>query len=125
MQSHDDRSRTTFGKRRLLKAAPGLQAEPSIERTGGARPRRPAGPLPWALRVAGLVGILAVTAASQLARLNRSDDRPAVTALAAAAHPAESGSADPETTGALASVPSARSTRLDPCRAPEADRLRP
>ena len=126
MQSPDERSRTTFGKRRTGEAAPGAQAGPrtgsTAARVARAEPRRSAGPLPWTLRVAGLVGIVAVIGAYQLARLSRPDAPTPGTALATAALPPM---AEPETTGAIAAARSARTTRLDPCVAPAGDRLRP
>lgn len=129
MQSPDDRSRTTFGKRRTVETAPGAQAGAqagsqvgsTAARVARAKPSRTAGPLPWALRVAGLAGIVAVIGAYQLARLSRPDAALPGTALATAALPPM---AEPETTGALAAR-SARSTRLDPCAVPAVDRLRP
>lgn len=109
MQSPDDRSRTTFGKRRAPDAVPDLP----VRREARVRSGRTAGPLPWALRMAGIVGIVGVIVAYQLARLNRPD----VVALATA-----TSLSDPETTGAIAS---ARVTRLDPCGLPATDPLRP
>lgn len=122
MQIPDDRSRTTFGKRRAAEAAPGAQAGPSVARVARARSGRTASPLPWALRMAGLVGVVAVIAAYQLARLSQPDAALARTALAAATLPPVT---EPETTGAIAAARSARSTRLDPCLAPANARLRP
>ncbi len=76
MQSPDDRSRTTFGKRRTVETAPSAQAGSQVGsagrldcRAGRARQAEPdSGPLPWALRVAGLAGIVAVIGAYQLPR---------------------------------------------------------
>ncbi|MEE7503623.1 hypothetical protein MMR14E_10010 [Methylobacterium mesophilicum] len=44
MQSADDRSRTTFGKRRAPAAAPDPRAGPTVARAPRVRPRRNAGP---------------------------------------------------------------------------------
>ncbi|XYD08640.1 hypothetical protein R1A27_27400 [Methylobacterium sp. NMS12] len=130
MRSPDDPNRTTFGKRRTLVAAPdpqagsqaGAQAGSTSARAARAKPIGAAGPLPWALRVAGLVGIVAVIGAYQLARMSRPDVAIPGAALATAALPP---TAEPETTGAIAAARSARTTRLDPCFAPATDRLRP
>lgn len=125
MLSHDERSRRTFGRRRIPEGMAGLPASLPGPASHPARPRRAAGPLPWTLRMAGLVGILTVVAAYQLARLSRPDAAPTAAAVAALAGPAHPGIADPQTTGALAASEFARSTRLDPCLVPASDRLRP
>jgi hypothetical protein len=109
MHNPDDRSRTTFGKRRAPDATPDLPVRQEVRVRSG----QTAGPLSWALRMAGIVGIAGVIVAYQLARLSRPD----VAALATA-----TSLTDPETTGAIAS---ARITRLDPCGLPANDPLRP
>ncbi|MEE7460085.1 hypothetical protein MFUR16E_01345 [Methylobacterium fujisawaense] len=140
MQSPDERSRTTFGKRRTGEAAPGrdvllqLSLDPSVVSVR----RGPVSDIPNALTLdlqtqAGIVRLIALrdecqmTAQAEQAGLvpvHRSTFLRATpgTAVATAAL---APMAEPETTGAIAAARSARTTRLDPCVAPAGDRLRP
>jgi hypothetical protein len=106
MHSREDRGVQPFGRRR-----------PTPEGPDRERPAPAAGALPWALRVSGLIGLVAVLAAAQLARWSGPAEAPVSVALTAGRV-----LEDPETTGA---IPAARATRLDPCRAPAAAHLRP
>ena len=125
MQSRDDRGALPFGKRRPQDWA-GERSFPAttagIARAPELSRERPAGSLPWALRMSGFVGLLAVLAVIQLARWSQLDETPARVALAARAIPG-----DPETTGALPApvARSAQATHLNPCLAPAAGHPRP
>ena len=125
MQSRDDRGTQPFGKRRPLDwaggpAAPAATSE--IASPDALGRGRALGPLAWALRVSGFVGLLAVVAVTQLARLSESDGAPTRVALAVRPVPG-----DPETTGAIPSAVarSAQAIRLDPCLVPVAAHPRP
>ncbi|MCJ2050927.1 hypothetical protein [Methylobacterium sp. J-070] len=117
MHRGDDRGVRPFGRRR----PPDGQAGPHAAAASPDRaaPARVAGPLPWALRMAGFVGLLAVIAALQLARLSQPDEGAVRLALDAPRAPV-----DPETTGAIA-ADAARAARLNPCLVPAADAVRP
>ena len=112
-----ERSQKPFGTRRPA-------AEP--DRSTRTHPAtsiaqtRPAGSLAWALRISAVVGLLALVATHQLARLSQAG--PASVQLALAG---QGLTADPETTGSLAPAGAARVTRLDPCLLPALDRHQP
>ncbi|EIZ83032.1 hypothetical protein WYO_4325 [Methylobacterium sp. GXF4] len=112
-----ERPTKPFGTRRpaAFDAAPGATPEP---RAGGAA--RPAGSLAWALRISGLVGLLALVATHQLARLGQTIPAPTQLALGGRGVPA-----DPETTGSITAAGAARATHLDPCLLPALDRPHP
>jgi hypothetical protein len=94
-----------------------LGAVPDSHAGGSARP---AGSLAWALRICAFVGLLAIVATHQLARLSQTAPAPARLALGGRPVPA-----DPETTGSIAAAGAARATRLDPCLLPALDRQQP
>ncbi|MGU3663674.1 hypothetical protein ACLBX9_05735 [Methylobacterium sp. A49B] len=106
MHSRHHRGVQPFGRRRPTSEDPDL-----------GHPARAASALPWAVRVSGLIGLVAVLAAAQLARWSVPAEAPPAITLAAGRVPE-----DPVTTGA---IPAARATRLDPCLAPAAAHLRP
>jgi len=132
MHSRDDRGVQPFGRRRPPDGStgPGGLRTSDLVRSdvpGSDVPGsdlgsvgRAARPLAWALRVSAGVGLLAVVATMQLARLSGSDETPVRVTLNAAAVPA-----DPDTTGAILPAGAARATRLNPCLVPAADHLRP
>ncbi|SFL76890.1 hypothetical protein [Methylobacterium pseudosasicola] len=111
-----ERTTRPFGTRR-----PGVEAETGApSKPGASAPARPAGSLAWALRISAFVGLLAIFATHQLARLSQADPAPAQLALGGRALPI-----DPETTGSVTPAGSARATRLDPCLLPALDRQHP
>jgi hypothetical protein len=119
MQSRTDRGVPTFGKRRPPDGT-GEHASPlrSVERPD---PGRSATLLPWALRVSGCVGLLAVVAISQLAHLSDSHLSAPDDEAGRIAQAARFGLTDPETTGAIpsaATAEAARAVQLNPCLVP-------
>ncbi|QEE39422.1 MULTISPECIES: hypothetical protein [unclassified Methylobacterium] len=111
-----ERSQKPFGTRR-----PAAESDrPVPAHPGPSRTARPTGSLAWALRISAVVGLLALAATHQLARLSQAGPAPGQLALAGHGLPA-----DPETTGSLAPAGAARATRLDPCLLPALDRHQP
>ena len=116
MLAPGERPTKPFGTRR-----PAAETESGVIANLGAKaPDRPAGPLAWALRISAFVGVLAILATHQLARLSQADPAPVQLALGGHGLPA-----DPETTGSIAPGGAARATRLDPCLLPALDRHQP
>jgi len=111
-----ERTQKAFGTRRPPVA---MDMTASSDRVARA-PDRPAGSLAWALRISAVVGLFAIFATHQLARLSRTDPAPAQLALGGRALPV-----DPETTGSVTPSGAARATRLDPCLLPALDRQHP
>ncbi|WP_243951569.1 hypothetical protein [Methylobacterium sp. J-077] len=73
------------------------------------------------MRISAFVGLLAILATHQLARLSRIDPELAQLALGGRVLPV-----DPETTGSITPADvAARATRLDPCLLPAVDRRQP
>lgn len=118
MHIREARGAKPFGRRRIR--AGGGEGDLAVAGADRLRADRPASALDWALRVSAIAGLCAIVAVSQLARLSQPSQSPALVALEA--HPAP---AEPETTGAITAAGAAAVTRLDPCRGPAADRLRP
>ena len=111
-----ERTTRPFGTRR-----PAAEADPRAgSNPGPTESDRPAGPLAWALRISALVGLLAVFATHQLARLSQAGPAPGQLASIGGGLPA-----DPETTGSITPAGAARTTRLDPCQLPAPDRRHP
>ncbi|MCJ2060857.1 hypothetical protein MKL09_30595 [Methylobacterium sp. J-048] len=116
MLAPGERPTKPFGTRR-----PAAETETGVPSNLGAKsPDRPAGSLAWALRISAFVGLLALVATHQLARLTQADPAPARLALDGRGLPA-----DPETTGSIAAAGAARAIRLDPCLLPALDRRQP
>ncbi|MCJ2091389.1 hypothetical protein MKK67_02525 [Methylobacterium sp. J-072] len=120
MLAPGERPTKPFGTRR-----PAAETESGVTANLGAKPPdRPAGSLAgsltWALRISAFVGVLAILATHQLARLSQADPAPVQLALGGHGLPA-----DPETTGSIAPGAAARATRLDPCLLPALDRHQP
>ncbi len=119
MQSRTDRGVPTFGKRRPHDGT-GERASPpnSAERPD---PGRSSALLPWALRVSGCVGLLAVVAIGQLAHLSESHLSGSDDGAGRIKREVRLGLSDPETTGAIPSagtVEAARTVQLNPCLVP-------
>lgn len=111
MHSRLDSAPRSFGRRRPIG-----EAKASDRKRADSSPSLFA----WTLRVATIVGLLAVAGTTGLARWIGSGDAP--TRLAGAAGMA---AIDPEMTGAITSAGAARGTHLDPCLLPASARLKP